>query len=43
MYKCAKCGKPVAVVNGEIKRECDCQSAVIATARAEMAGNGGLR
>lgn len=43
MYKCAKCGKPVAVVNGEIKSECDCQAAVIDTARAEMAGNGGLR
>lgn len=43
MYSCAKCGKPVTVKDGAIKRDCACTEAVIATARAEMAGNGGLR
>lgn len=35
---CAKCDKPVDMVDGEIKRNCDCNEAVIAHLSATARG-----
>jgi DNA-directed RNA polymerase subunit RPC12/RpoP len=41
-YTCAKCGKAVELVNGEIKRYCDCNEAVIAHMSARMRGESSM-
>jgi len=43
MYSCAKCGKPVTVKDGAIKRDCACTEAVIASVRVDLKGTGGLK
>ena len=39
---CAKCGKAVEWVDGEIKRNCDCNEAVIAHMSAKASGSSSL-
>jgi hypothetical protein len=39
---CAKCGKEVSVENGEIKRSCACNSAVIAHMTAHAKGSSSM-
>ena len=44
MYKCAECGKPVAITNKLIVRSCKhTESPVIADLTAEARGKGGVR
>lgn len=42
LYYCEDCLLAVEVVDGEIKRPCDCTGQVIAPRKAVVAGEGGL-
>lgn len=41
-YRCAECGRAVAVVEGNMIRACACEAGVIAEMSATARGAGGL-
>ena len=42
-YTCKACGKPVAVINGQIVRQCACDAPVTADIKATARGAGAVR
>lgn len=43
MYRCRECDAPAEIVNGDIVRTCVHDGTVVADARVELRGMGGVR